>query len=105
MFLGLGWNKIQSNRPSFHYLIILMVLGRRSNTFIDLNDPRALLHVQNNNHHQTAATPLEQSQTGKGCTSRFPTVLRGPKPNLARPACFYKILALIAQSNVTHSYD
>ena len=39
-----------------------MVLGRRSNTFNDFNDPRALLHVQNNNHHQTAATPLEQSQ-------------------------------------------
>jgi len=35
-------------------------------------------------------------------TSGFLTVLRGPKPNLAGPACF---LALIAQSNVTHNDD
>jgi len=35
-------------------------------------------------------------------TSGFLTVLRGPKPNLARLTCF---LALIAQSNVTHDDD
>ena len=65
VFLGLGWNKLCSNRSSFHYLTFFMVLGWRSNTFDDFNDPRALLHVQNNNHHQTAAIPLEQSHISR----------------------------------------
>ncbi len=37
-------------------------------------------------------------------TSGFLTVLRGPKPNLARPDCFLA-LSVIAQSNVTHNDD
>ena len=59
------------------------------------------LHVQNN-HHQTAATPLDaQKQAFNDC--RCLTVLiTGLKPNLVRPAC---LLALIAQSNVTNNDD
>ncbi len=53
------------------------------------------LHVQNNNHHQTAATPLDgiaQKQAKESYASDwFLTVVRDLKPNLA---CF---LALICE--------
>jgi len=50
---------------------------------------------KNNEPHLCADRTILQNKA-------FLTVLRDPKPNLARPACF---LALIPPSNVTHNHN